>query len=217
MSTTLFFFFFLLKLVWRHTLHSSLDPEIEQMLTAPTIPRTRRSLPGFVTRSMRGEEWRKHQHVYCLSNTHPPPPPSPPATTAGVRVPVLVGAWIWGTWDGVGIGGSRRGGGGELFSVDCLTSQKHATVSQGRICEDNSTCCHTEIQAADPTFHLTQSQRTDTGQTSPTADPITPGAWQGSHWSASFEVTGMTSPGKKNPHAASGNRIPDLPLSRWTP
>ena len=27
-------------------------------------------------------------------------------------------------------------------------------------------------------------------------DPITPGAWQGSHWSANFYVTGMTRPGK---------------------
>ena len=26
----------------------------------------------------------------------------------------------------------------------------------------------------------------------PQGIPITPGAWQGSHWSASFEVTGMT-------------------------
>ena len=33
-------------------------------------------------------------------------------------------------------------------------------------------------------FHLTQSQYTDTGPTSPRADPITPGAWQGSHWNA---------------------------------
>ena len=50
----------------------------------------------------------------------------------------------------------------------------------------NFTCCHTEIEAADQTFHLTQSQYTDTGPTSPSADPITPGAWQGSHWSANF-------------------------------
>ena len=66
----------------------------------------------------------------------------------------------------------------------CLTSQQHASVSQGRICTDNFTYCHTEIEAADQTFHLTQSQYTDTGPTSPSADPITPGAWQGSHWSA---------------------------------
>ena len=77
-----------------------------------------------------------------------------------------------------------------------LTSQQHASVSQGRICTDNFTCCHTEIELADQTFHLTQSQYTDTGPTSPSTDPITPGAWQGSHRSASFEVTGMTRPGK---------------------
>ena len=80
--------------------------------------------------------------------------------------------------------------------VGCLTSRQHATVSQGRICSDNFTCCHTEAEVADPTFCLTQSQYTDTGPTSPRADPITPGAWQGSHRSANFEVTGMTRPGK---------------------
>ena len=46
------------------------------------------------------------------------------------------------------------------------------------------TCCHIEIELADPKFYLTQSQYTDTGPTSPSADPITPGTWQGSHWSA---------------------------------
>ena len=99
--------------------------------------------------------------------------------------------------------------------VGCLTSQQQASVSQGRICSDNFTCCHTEIEVADPTFYLTQSQYTDTGPTSPSADPITPGAWQGSHWSANFEVTGMTRP-RKNP-GASGIRTRDLPLSRRTP
>ena len=74
--------------------------------------------------------------------------------------------------------------GSGLF-VGCLTSQQQASVSQGRICSDNFTCCHTEVEVADPTFYLTQSQYTDTGPTSPSADPITPGAWQGSHWSAS--------------------------------
>ena len=71
-----------------------------------------------------------------------------------------------------------------LLLVGCLTSQQHASVSQGQIYPDNFTCCHTEIEVADQTFHLTQSQYTDTGPTSPSADPITPGAWQGSHWSA---------------------------------
>ena len=102
-----------------------------------------------------------------------------------------------------------------MLFVGCLTSQQHASASQGRICSDNATCCHTEIEAADPTFCLTQSQYTDTGPTSPSADPITPGAWQGSHWSADFEVTGMTRP-RKNP-VASGIRTRDLPLSRRKP
>ena len=43
------------------------------------------------------------------------------------------------------------------------------------------TCCHTEIEAADPTVYLIKSQYTDS------ADPITPGAWQGSHMSANFK------------------------------
>ena len=75
---------------------------------------------------------------------------------------------------------------GVCLLVGCLTSQQQASVSQGRIYSDNFTCCHTEIEVADPTFYLTQSQYTDTGPTSPSADPITPGAWQGSHWSANF-------------------------------
>ena len=73
--------------------------------------------------------------------------------------------------------------------VGCFTSQQHASVSQGPTCTNNFTCCHTEIQVADHTFYLTQSQYTDTGQTSPSDDPPMPGAWQGSlecpflgHW-----------------------------------
>ena len=65
--------------------------------------------------------------------------------------------------------------------VGCLSSQQHAIAPQGRICSDNCTCCHTEIEVADQTFYLTQSQYTDTGQTSLSADNIMPGAWQGSH------------------------------------
>ena len=75
---------------------------------------------------------------------------------------------------------------GLLLFVGCLTSQQHASVSQGRVCSDTFTCCHTEIEFADQTFHLTQSQYTDTAPTSPSTDPITPGAWQGSHWSTNF-------------------------------
>ena len=78
------------------------------------------------------------------------------------------------------------GGGGVCLLVGCLTSQQQASVSQGRICKDNFTCCHTEIEVADQTFYLTQSQYTDTGPTSPCADPIMSGPFQGSHWSAIF-------------------------------
>ena len=99
--------------------------------------------------------------------------------------------------------------------VGYLTSQLHASVSQRRICSDSFTCCHTETEVTDQTFHLSQSQYTETGPISPSADLIMPGAWQGSHWSANFEVTGMTRP-RKNP-GASGIRTRDLALSRRTP
>ena len=99
--------------------------------------------------------------------------------------------------------------------VGCFTSQQHARVSQGRICSHKCTCCHTEIEVADPTFYLTQSQYTDTGPTSPSADPITPGAWQGSHWSAIL-LSHWDDSTRKNP-VASENGTPDLPLPRWRP
>ena len=102
-----------------------------------------------------------------------------------------------------------------LLFVGCLTSQQHASVSQGQICSDNFTCCHTEIEVADQTFHLTQSQCTDTGPTSPRTDPITPGIWQGSNWSGNFEVTGMTRPWRNS--GANRIRTLDLPLSRRMP
>ena len=75
---------------------------------------------------------------------------------------------------------------GVCLFVGSLTSQQQASVFQGRICSDKFTYYHTEIEVADQTFYFTQSQYTDTGPTSPSADPITPSAWQGSHWSANF-------------------------------
>ena len=93
---------------------------------------------------------------------------------------------------------------------------KIENVSQGRICFDNLTCCHTEIEVADPTFYLTQSPYTDTGPTSPSTDPITPGAWQGSHWSVHFEVTGMTRP-RRNPGTSEIRTQEDVNfLQMWT-
>ena len=45
----------------------------------------------------------------------------------------------------------------------------------------------TQTEVVYQTFDLTQSQYTDIGPTSPSADPITPGDWQGSHWSGYFK------------------------------
>ena len=56
------------------------------------------------------------------------------------------------------------------------------------------------ILSWDQTFYLTQSQYTDIGPTSPTADPTAPGVWQGTN----FKVTGLTRPGKRS-NGASGN------------
>ena len=101
-------------------------------------------------------------------------------------------------WRGDYRGGLPRGCLFVCWLVACLTSQQHASVSRGRICSYNCTCCHIEIEVADQTFYLTKSQYTDTGPTSPSTDLGTSGAWQGSHWSANFEVTGMTRPRKKS-------------------
>ena len=91
-------------------------------------------------------------------------------------------------------GGGWRGGGFVvcwLFNVpatcECISGtdllrQVYVLPHWDRTCRSN--------------FLLTQSQYTDTGPTIPNTDPITPGAWQGNHWSASFEVTGMTRPRK---------------------
>ena len=88
--------------------------------------------------------------------------------------------------------------------------QQHASISQRRICRGSCTCCHTEIAVADQTFfNFTQSLYADTGSTSPSLDPIKPGAWQGSHWSTSFEVTGVTRQKRE--------WNPGLPLSGRTP
>ena len=82
------------------------------------------------------------------------------------------------------------------FLIACLASQQHVSVSQRQICADNCTLCHTETEAADPTCYLAKSQCTDIGPTSPCAGTITPGTWQGNHWSPHSYVTDMTLPCK---------------------
>ena len=61
----------------------------------------------------------------CLSSPSPPLPPPPPLSLSLSSRSVCVG---------------------------CLTSQQHESVSQGRICSDNFTCCQTEIEVADLTL-----------------------------------------------------------------
>ena len=77
-----------------------------------------------------------------------------------------------------------------------LTSLQQASVSQGRRCSDSCWCCHTETEGVDHTCYLIHSQYTDAGPTSPSADPVTPGAWQDSHWGTDFEKIGSTPPRK---------------------
>ena len=90
--------------------------------------------------------------LFCLDSIHLPPPPPPPPPPPLPPTPLTT---------------SKRT---LLLFIGCLASQKHASVSQGRICSDNFTCCHTETEVADPTFHLTQSQYIDAGPTSPSAE-----------------------------------------------
>ena len=73
----------------------------------------------------------------------------------------------------------------------------------------------TEIKVVDQTCYLTQSQYTDTGPTSPSADLVTPDARQGIHWSTNSEVSGVTRPGNKAPRGGRGSNS-GLPLSSWT-
>ena len=73
--------------------------------------------------------------------------------------------------------------------VGCLTFRQQASVSQGRICTDKFTCCHTEIEVANQTFYFTKSPYTNTG-------PTSPNAWQRSHGVPVLKVDGMTRTGK---------------------
>ena len=80
--------------------------------------------------------------------------------------------------------GGRRGGGGVVVCWLLDVPVTGECISGTGLL--NFTCCHTEMEAADQTFHLTQSQYIDTGPTSPSTDLITSGAWQGSNWRANF-------------------------------
>ena len=65
--------------------------------------------------------------------------------------------------------------GGVVIVVVCCLINVPATC---KVCltlrdgKDTFTCCYTEIETADQTFYLTQSQCTDAGLSSPSADPL---------------------------------------------
>ena len=46
-----------------------------------------------------------------------------------------------------------------------------------------------EVDGEDRTCYLIQPQSTDTGTTSPSTDPTTPGLWKGSYWAST--TTGL--------------------------
>ena len=110
-----------------------------------------------------------HASPHPPSFTPPPPPPSCPS-------PLPIFCFLCPSPPVCQMDVNHRQ---RLLFVGRLKSQQQASLSQGRICSDKCTCCHTEIKVAGQTFYLTQSQHTDTRPASPRADPITPGAWQG--------------------------------------
>ena len=73
---------------------------------------------------------------------------------------VAVVPGVWPSWVSARTGWPRVSMLPMGLLVGCLTSQQHASVPQGQICSDNFTCHHTEVEVADETFHLTQSQYT---------------------------------------------------------
>ena len=114
-----------------------------------------------------------------------------------------------------------------LLFIGCLTPQQNSRVSREQICSDNCTYCLTEIEVADQTFDLSQSQHTDNCPIGPSADPITPGAWRCSHWSRSLiwpdlekasQWKGELSPGvplEADTLTTMSMRLTPWPLGHW--
>ena len=94
--------------------------------------------------------------------------------------------------------------------VVCIASQQHASVSQGRICTDTFTSCHTEIEVADRIFYLTQSLYTDTR---PTLYRQGPGGV--ATWLSIFKWLVLLDPEKSPQGKRESN--PGLPLASLTP
>ena len=82
-------------------------------------------------------------------------------------------------------------------SFGTIPPQQHGSGSEGRVCPHGCWCCHTETEAANQACCLIRSRHlTDTEPTSPSTDPLTPGAWKGSLKSSNCQVTGRTRPTK---------------------
>ena len=101
---------------------------------------------------------------------------------------------------------------GMLLLVGCITSHHHFSISQDG-CAQTILSAATLIEAVDVTCYLVQSQYTDMGLISPSVDPVTPDAWQGSHWSTNFKL--LNDNLEKDPQQKQESN-PGLPLSRWT-
>ena len=145
-------------------------------------------------------------------------PVFPPLVSPRLALPALP-VHCWGEGRVVGSWGGGEGGGGGLSAdfVCCFagwalkTSQQHASVSQGRTCSDNCTCCHAEIEVADHYFYLIQSYILTLGQPVPalTLQRQAPGSVTAGapifkslvrqdpkkNLSANLKVTGKTRPG----------------------
>ena len=119
--------------------------------------------------------------VLTLDQTSPSAGPiTPGAWQAGTGVPVFYVSGMTRPGEKSSPKAGIEPRSGACLFVGCLTST--CECISGRICSDNFTCCHTEIEAADQTFYLTQSLYADIRPTSPSNDPVAPGAWQGNHW-----------------------------------
>ena len=103
-----------------------------------------------------------------------------------------------------------------LLLVGCLTSQQHASVSQGRICTDKFTWCHTwdrSCRSNFPSHPVTVYwHRADQSQCWP-INAQAPG--RVATGVPVFKSLVWLDPGKNT--VASGIRTLDLPLSRGTP
>ena len=72
-----------------------------------------------------------------------------------------------------------------------LNITEQAVCYQGRTCIEVFTCCHTETEASDQTYYLTQPQYTYARPSGPGTDPVMPAVWQGGHLTTKVQVTGL--------------------------